>query len=49
LFKRCDGDWNRFYAAVRKMGREPAQQREAFLSGGQNGGNAPNGQGPARD
>ena len=31
LFKRCDGDWTRFYAAVRKIGSEPAAQRDAFL------------------
>jgi predicted aminopeptidase len=31
LFKRCGGDWTRFYAAVRKIGREPAAQRDAFL------------------
>jgi predicted aminopeptidase len=31
LFKRCDGDWTRFYAAVRKIGGEPAAQRDAFL------------------
>jgi predicted aminopeptidase len=32
LFKQCDGDWTRFYAAVRKIGNEPAEQRDAFLS-----------------
>jgi predicted aminopeptidase len=31
LFKRCDGDWTRFYAAVRRIGGEPAVQRDAFL------------------
>jgi predicted aminopeptidase len=31
LFKRCGGDWTRFYAAVRKIGGEPAAQRDAFL------------------
>jgi predicted aminopeptidase len=31
LFNRCDGDWPRFYAAVRKIGDEPAAQRDAFL------------------
>jgi len=31
LFKRCGGDWTRFYAAVHKIGREPAAQRDAFL------------------
>lgn len=31
LFKRCDGDWTRFYAAVRKIGSEPAVRRDAFL------------------
>ncbi|HKT43073.1 MAG TPA: aminopeptidase [Rhodanobacteraceae bacterium] len=31
LFKRCDGDWTRFYAEVRKIGNEPASQRDAFL------------------
>jgi predicted aminopeptidase len=31
LFKECDGDWTRFYAAVRKIGRKPATQRDAFL------------------
>ena len=31
LFKRCDGDWRRFYAAVRKVGGESATQRDAFL------------------
>ena len=32
LFKQCDGDWTRFYAAVRKLGNEPAGQRDAFLA-----------------
>jgi predicted aminopeptidase len=31
LFKRCEGDWARFYAAVRKIGSQPAAQRDAFL------------------
>jgi predicted aminopeptidase len=31
LFKRCDGDWIRFYTAVRRIGDEPARQRDAFL------------------
>ena len=31
LFKQCDGDWTRFYAAVRKIGSEPAAQRDAFI------------------
>ena len=31
LFKRCGGDWTRFYAAVRKIGGEPEAQRDAFL------------------
>ena len=34
LFKRCDGNWTRFYAAVRKIGDESAAQRDAFLDGG---------------
>lgn len=33
LFKRCDGDWTRFYAAVRKIGNKSAQQRDSFLDG----------------
>jgi predicted aminopeptidase len=33
LFKQCDGGWPCFYAAVRKLGREPAAQRDAFLAG----------------
>jgi len=32
LFKRCDGDWNRFYSAVRAIGSESAKKREAFLA-----------------
>ena len=32
LFKQCGGDWTRFYAAVRRIGNEPAKQRDAFLS-----------------
>lgn len=32
LFKRCDGDWTRFYAAVRNIGNEPAVQRDKFLA-----------------
>jgi len=32
LFKRCDGDWNKFYAEVRKIGSEPAKKREAFFA-----------------
>ncbi|HEX5961942.1 MAG TPA: aminopeptidase, partial [Rhodanobacteraceae bacterium] len=32
LFKRCNGDWTRFYAAVREVGGEPAAQRDAFLA-----------------
>jgi predicted aminopeptidase len=31
LFERCGGNWSRFYAAVRKLGGEPAKQRDAFL------------------
>jgi predicted aminopeptidase len=31
LFKRCGGDWTRFYAAVRKIGGEPGARRDAFL------------------
>lgn len=31
LFRRCDGQWTRFYAAVRQIGGEPAAQRDAFL------------------
>lgn len=33
LFKQCNGDWRRFYAAVRRIGNEPAAQRGAFLGG----------------
>lgn len=32
LFKRCDGDWTRFYAAVREIGKEPAKERQEFLA-----------------
>jgi len=32
LFKRCDRDWSRFYAAVRKIGKEPAKERGVFLA-----------------
>ncbi len=32
LFKRCDGDWNRFYSAVRAIGSASAKKREAFLA-----------------
>jgi predicted aminopeptidase len=32
LFERCGGDWTRFYAAVRGIGRT-ATQRDAFLAG----------------
>lgn len=32
LFKRCNDDWTRFYAAVREIGDEPAKQRDAFLA-----------------
>jgi len=31
LFKQCSGDWTCFYAAVRKIGNEPASRRDAFL------------------
>jgi predicted aminopeptidase len=31
LFERCGGNWTCFYAAVRKIGGEPAAQRDAFL------------------
>ena len=31
LFKRCNSDWTCFYAAVRRIGGEPAAQRDAFL------------------
>ncbi|MDE2272307.1 MAG: aminopeptidase [Xanthomonadaceae bacterium] len=34
LFKRCGDDWRRFYAAVRRIGGEPAKQRDAFLATG---------------
>ena len=33
LFERCGGDWMRFYDAVRKLGRESANQRDTFLAG----------------
>jgi predicted aminopeptidase len=33
LFRRCGGDWQRFYRAVRTTGAEPAAQRAAFLAG----------------
>ncbi|WIG57209.1 MAG: PUTATIVE ZINC PROTEASE PROTEIN [Rhodanobacteraceae bacterium] len=32
LFRQYGGDWTRFYAAVRKIGNEPAKQRDAFLT-----------------
>ncbi|HEX7369303.1 MAG TPA: aminopeptidase [Rhodanobacteraceae bacterium] len=32
LFKRCAGNWPRFYAAVRKIGDAPAARRDAFLA-----------------
>lgn len=32
LFHQCGGDWTRFYAAVRKLGNEPAKRRDAFLA-----------------
>lgn len=38
LFKLCGGDWTRFYAAVRRIGNEPAKQRDAFLADGANTG-----------
>ncbi|HEX7129709.1 MAG TPA: aminopeptidase [Rhodanobacteraceae bacterium] len=34
LFEHCKGDWNRFYAAVRRIGKESGKDREAFLAGG---------------
>lgn len=34
LFKQCGGDWTRFYAAVRKIGNQPATVRDAFLAQG---------------
>ncbi|MGH8216304.1 MAG: aminopeptidase [Rhodanobacteraceae bacterium] len=37
LFGRCDGDWTRFYTAVRRIGNEPAAQRDAFLADAQPG------------
>ncbi len=36
LFRKCDGDWTRFYAAVRRIGGESAARRDAFLSGSDN-------------
>ncbi len=33
LFQRCNEDWKRFYAAVRRTGGEPAAARTAFLAG----------------
>ncbi len=33
LFRQCHGDWTRFYAAVRRIGNEPAAQRDTFLAG----------------
>ncbi|HEU0276843.1 MAG TPA: aminopeptidase [Rhodanobacteraceae bacterium] len=33
LFKRCDGNWRRFYQAVRHLGGESAAARAAFLAG----------------
>ncbi|TAN04207.1 MAG: aminopeptidase [Rhodanobacteraceae bacterium] len=33
LFKQCNGDWMRFYAAVRRLGNESAARRDAFLGG----------------
>ncbi|MGH8112817.1 MAG: aminopeptidase [Rhodanobacteraceae bacterium] len=32
LFKRCDGNWTRFYAAVRAIGNQSAGKRDAFLA-----------------
>ncbi|HJU08310.1 MAG TPA: aminopeptidase, partial [Rhodanobacteraceae bacterium] len=37
LFKRCDGDWMRFYEAVRKVGDGPAAARKTFLANAQPG------------
>jgi predicted aminopeptidase len=37
LFDRCGRDWTRFYAAVRKLGSEPAKQRDAFLASATSG------------
>ncbi|HEX5487565.1 MAG TPA: aminopeptidase, partial [Rhodanobacteraceae bacterium] len=34
LFRQCDQDWPRFYAAVRRIGDEAATQRDAFLTDG---------------
>lgn len=33
LFRRCGHDWTAFYAAVRKLGVQPAATRAAFLAG----------------
>lgn len=33
LFRSCDDDWARFYAAVRHLGDQPRAQRDAFLAG----------------
>ena len=35
LFERCDGDWMRFYEAVRKVGNGPVAKRRAFLANAQ--------------
>lgn len=32
LFEQCNGDWTRFYAAVRKIGDGTAKQRAVFLA-----------------
>lgn len=32
LFERCDGDWVRFYAAVRSIGDESSADRKKFLA-----------------
>lgn len=32
LFRQCDGDWARFYAAVRDIGHASAARRDAFLA-----------------
>lgn len=34
LFRQCDGNWPRFYAAVHKLGDESPARRDAFLDGG---------------
>jgi predicted aminopeptidase len=44
LFKRCGEDWNRFFAAVRKIGGESAGQRDAFLAGRKHDGSRAAGQ-----